>query len=179
MRGLETLLFWLTLLASAALLAPCLILPPWLEYQAQRDRLQAARRQVEALEFRLRSVEKQISHLQNDPAYVLRLAQEEFGETILPPGAETVRIETGPQSGPSTLPPPEPAGEAPAAEDVLPELSAFLARVLQRYPHAQIFVHPRARPVLLVLGGVLLLTAIVLLGRAGVTRPPQRSPTGR
>ena len=179
MRGLETLLFWLTLVASAALLAPCLVLPPWLEYQAQRDRLQAAQRQAEILASRVQAVEKQIDHLQNDPAYVLRLAQQEFGEAILPPGAETVRIEMGPDTFESNGPTAASVEPLPAAEDVLPELSAFLQQVLQRYPHAQVFVNPRSRPVLLGFGGVLLLTAIVLLGRAGVARPAVRKHSGR
>ncbi|MCK4342474.1 MAG: hypothetical protein KAY37_12210 [Phycisphaerae bacterium] len=173
-RGLETVLFWAMLLLGTAVLAPCLILPPWIEYQAQLERRKAAEAYVAALEQRLRAAEKQIDHLQNDPAYLLRLAQREFGDDIPTPGAETILIDPSPNE-PAALSDDETGIATDAAgEEFLPELSTFLERVIRRYPRARLFVDSRSRPVLMGLGGALLLTAMVLLGRAGVGKARQR-----
>ncbi len=170
MRGLETLLFWLMMIAGAAALAPCLILPAWLEHQAQLERRLAAQAYVTALQFRVDTVQKQIEHLRNDPAYVMRLAQQEFGHGIDASKSETILIEPSPDEG--FVGPPAPAASADpnSSDEIIPELSAFLEQAIQRYPHAYYFVHGRTRPVLMSIGGTLLLTAAVLLGRAGLKR---------
>jgi hypothetical protein len=169
-RGLETLLFWLMMVAGAAVLAPCLILPAWLEHQAQLERRLAAETYVTALQFRLDTVQKQIEHLRNDPAYVMRLAQQEFGRSIDASKSETILIEPSPDEG--NVGPPVPAAlEDPNnVDEFIPELSAFLEQVVRRYPRADFFVNDRTRPYLMGTGGVLMLTAVLLLGRAGVRR---------
>lgn len=166
-RGLETLLFWLMALLGAAALVPCVVLPPWLEYQAELARRKAADAYVAEYEYRLNAVQKQIEHLHDDPAYLMRLAQQEFGKSIGMPPGESVLIGASPGDNGAT----EAAhtlADANAIPELLPEVSAFLEDALGRYPHARMFVDGRTRPVLMTVGAVLLLTAVVLLGRAGL-----------
>jgi hypothetical protein len=171
MRSLETLLFWFMTLAGVAALAPSLILPAWLEYEAQLERRQVAEAQVAAQQFRLQAVQKQIEHLRNDPAYVMRVAQQEFGRSIDGAKSETIYVDPSPDESDPQPPALAPAGLDPNDPDqIIPELSAFLEQMVQRYPHTYLFVHSRTRPVLMAAGGLLILTAVVLLGRAGVRR---------
>lgn len=163
MRGIETIMFWLMATMGGGALALCLIMPPWLEYQAQLERLKVADAQVVALDQRLAATRKQIEHLREDPAYVLRVARQEFGQSIEAPGTQTFAVEpiaaaTTADPLPSTAVPPEP-------EEVLPELSVFLAQVIARYPQVGLFVSEQTRPTVMGLSTVLLVTAIVLLGR--------------
>lgn len=144
---LETLLFWLMALGGAAALVPCLVLPPWLEYQAQLQRRQAAITQHAAVERQVEIVEKQIDHLQNDPDYVRRLAEQGYA--------------------PRVEPPPEPDAAPDTSDDdatLLPELSHVVRRLMDRYPATWIFVDPRTRLPLMALGGALLVSAVILLG---------------
>jgi type II secretory pathway pseudopilin PulG len=165
-RGLEALLFWLMLLTGAAVLAPCLVLPAWLEYQAQLERRQAAVAYLAALEFRLDAAQKQIEHLHNDPAYVMRLAEQEFGRALDAADSETIYVAPSPEDD-TPLPPMPPRYDPNSAGDVVPELSAFLEQVVQRYPHACVFAVGRTRPFLMAIGGILIVTAVLLLGRPG------------
>lgn len=164
MRGLETILFWMMAVVGGAALGMCLILPPWLEYKAQLVRLQVADGQVAALDERLSASKKQIEHLRDDPAYVLRVARQEFGQSIETPGTQTLAVDpaavaaTEAEAPHSTAVPPEP-------DEVLPELSQALQQVIQSYPHANLFVSEQTRPAVMTLGAVLLGGAIVLLGR--------------
>lgn len=177
-NGFKTLLFWLTILLGTAALAPCLIMPAWLERQAQLEYLKAHEEYLAGLRYRLRTTQKQIEHLNNDPAYLLRLAEQEFGGGIAVPNVETILIDPGPAV--TSTPPPTITGadpNAPREEKLLPELAAILDQAMQRHPVAQIFVDARTRPLLMGIGGVLLLTGIVLLGLVGnrpVATPPSR-----
>ena len=177
MHRLEAMVFWVMTLVGAGFLIPALVLPPWLEYQAQLERRRAAEMQVQALEFRLRAVEKQIDHLQRDPSYVLRLAEQEFGQ---PMGPATKTIPVDPSDDQPATPyaagPQQDPGKQ-VGEDVLPELSAVLEEGIRRYPKASLFVDPRTRPAVMVIGGGMLLAAIVLLGRAGTARAVTRQAT--
>lgn len=163
--GYRSVIFWLMLLAGAALLAPCLILPPWLEYQAQLERHRAAEAYLTAVEEQLRAAEAQLEHLQNDPAYVLRLAEQELGAGAAVPGVETIAVEDGLGSanGPESAARGREVGGG-AGDELLPEWADYVERVLARHPYAQAFVRSPARPVLMGGGGVLILTAILLLG---------------
>lgn len=162
MRSFEAILFWSMALVSGAALALCLLLPPWIEYQAELQRRQIADAQLAVIEQRLASARRQIDHLRDDPAYVLRLARQEFGQAVDTPGTETMWID----ADPSTDAPPPPATTAPASErDVLPELSAVLSEMTQRYPHVSLFVSDATRPGVMLMATILLLTAVVLLGR--------------
>ncbi len=167
-RGLETLLFWLVALTGFAALAPCLVLPPWVEYQAQLARRKEAEEYVTVLKARAEAKQKQIEHLQHDEAYLLRVAQQEFGGAIRTPNAETVFIGPSPE-GSEPLPGVGPTlANDPCSRDVLPELSAFIEEASLRYPYTRLFVQDSTRPVLMGMGTLLLVTAVVLLGRAGL-----------
>lgn len=175
----NTFFFWLMTLLGVAVLAPCLVLPPWLEYQAQLECLKAHRQYLAALETQLRGIQKQIEHLNTDPAYVLRLAQQDFGGSFKVPDIETIPVDAGPDSEPD-VPTVSIVEDAPQPEPILPELTMFLEDALRRYPYAQAFVDERTRPLLMTAGGVLLVGAIVFLGlldrggrRAVLDAPPR------
>ena len=168
---LNTVLFWLMVLLGTAALAPCLLLPAWLERQAQIDCLHAREAYVETLRQRLLTVQKQIEHLNDDPAYILRLAQQDFGGALKVPDEETIPIEPGTASNEATPQPPLADRPPETDDDVLPDLSVFVDQAMQRYPYAWMFLDQQTRPVLMILGGVLLLNAIILLGLANSHQP--------
>ncbi len=172
-RGLETLLFWLMALAGGAVLIPCLLLPPWLEYQAQRERYAVAKANQDAARLAAERAEREIQFLREDPAYVLRLAEQEFG--LGPANLVTVPVGPTPPEHPD-VPIPGPAAHPPdaSAPALLPELTEFVARVQARYPYTDFFVSEPSRTVFMIVGGGLLLTAIVLLGNAGQREEPAR-----
>ena len=163
-------LFWLMVLLGTATLAPCLLLPAWLEYQATLDLRALRTYQVQRREAELANLRSQREHLRTDDAYVLRLAREQLNIEI--PGVERIPVE------PASLA--EPAAAAvypplPVAEDELvPELSALVEQVFQRHPLMRMFVRPETRPSLMLIGGGLIVSAIVLLGSP--TRAKGTSP---
>jgi hypothetical protein len=171
---LNTLVFWLMLLAGTAVLAPSLVLPPWIERQAQLDLLAAHARHVKALQDDLAAARKQIEHLNSDPAYLLRLAAQDFGRSLHLPNVELIRIAPGVVHDAST----ESAGlePEPAANEALPELGLFVQDALERYPQAQLFLSPTARPVIIGLGAALIVAAIVLLCLLERARPIAITP---
>jgi hypothetical protein len=165
----NTLLFWLMLALGTAALAPCLILPAWLERQAQVECLRAREVYLAGLQRRLETVRKQIEHLNDDPAYILRLAEEDFGRAIKVPDVETIWIDPGPADAPS--PPAAPIDALPEnVEQLWPELDTFVDAAMRRYPEAQLFLDSRTRPWIMGTGGGLIVLAIVLLGVAGERR---------
>jgi hypothetical protein len=162
----NTLLFWFMLILGTAGLAPCLALPAWLERQAQIECLRAREIYLAGLQQRLVTVRKQIEHLNDDPAYIIRLAEEDFGRAIKVPDVETIWIDTGSAGAPT--PPAAPAETASAEADQLwPELDTFVDAAMHRYPEAQLFLDRRSRPWIMGTGGGLILLAIVLLGLSG------------
>jgi hypothetical protein len=170
-RGVEFVLFWLMTLIGAATVVPCLVLPPWFEYKAAVEELESKQLLVTQLEAAMVKAQKQREHLENDPAYVLRLAQQEFGNIAL--GVETVMVGPGSREDPPVPWPAAPLSAAAVEGHVAPELSAYLERVWQRYPQAVLFARKDTRPLLLGLGTTLILGALLLLGRP---RPMQSKP---
>lgn len=162
-RGFEFILFWTMALVGAATLAPCLVLPAWFEYQAAHEELAGRERLLAEQLAAHQRITVQIEHLKHDPAYNLRIAQQEFPD--LGRGLQTVLI------APDTTEPlveAAPGGLNPEISrpgDVAPEISEIVERLWERYPQAAIFARQDTRPVLMVLGAGLLLTAILLLGR--------------
>jgi len=163
-NAIGTLFFWLMLALGAAGLAPALILPAWLEHQQARAALAAQQAQVADLEQHLRAIEKQIDHLNTDPAYLLRLAEQDFGHLRVP-NVETIRVAPGTTS---EEPPAPEQSPAPLTDISVLELDRYVDEFVRRYPHAYLFVDPQARPILMLLSGALIFTAIVLLGRSSV-----------
>ncbi|MBK9118216.1 MAG: septum formation initiator family protein [Phycisphaerales bacterium] len=191
---LNTALFWCMFLAGGFVLAPCLLLPAWLERQAQIELLHARQAQLAQLRDRLVVAEKQIDFLQNDPAYILRIAQREFGYSAGPLAREGLATGVPLADGQLVLPDPVAPPATPRLMPALlppthlpgtqPDLATFVQLTLDRHPRIWFFVDPYTRPTLMALGGGLILCALVLLGdtrpRAAVAprrQPPQSTDT--
>jgi hypothetical protein len=166
----NTLLFWLMLVLGTAGLAPCLVLPAWLERQAQMECLRAREVYLAGLQRRLEAVRKQIEHLNDDPAYVLRLAEEDFGRAIKVLDVETIWIDTSSADAPA-LPEDPPEASPEDADQLWPELDTFIDAAMQRYPEAQLFLDGRTRPWIMGAGGGLIVLAVALLGFSSGHRP--------
>jgi cell division protein FtsB len=173
---LNTVLFWLMVLLGTAALAPCLVLPAWLERQAQIECLHAREAYLATLQRRLQMLHKQIEHLNDDPAYILRLAQQDFGSALKVPDVETIPIEPGVAPDDATLQPPMPARSPEDEDQLLPDLTVFVEEAMHRYPYAWMYLDEKTRPVLMGLGGILLLNGIILLGLANSRRPAKPRP---
>jgi len=173
-RG-SSVLFWLMALAGGGTLAACLILPAWLDYQAALGAVASARQLIADRTALSERYQKQIDHLKHDPSYVERLALEEFG--LATPGATAIPI-TSPDDSAAAPTAAVPYSEFRTPEDdVLPEeVSEFLERTLVRYPLARVFVMERTRPAMMALGGLLLASAVLLLGRPRHASP-QHDPS--
>lgn len=171
----NTLLFWCMLILGTAALAPGLALPVWLERQAQLECLRAREIYLAGLQQRLEVVRKQIEHLNDDPAYIIRLAEEDFGRAIKVPDVETIWIDAGPADAPA--PPLPPVEALPTAADQLwPELDTFIEAAMRRYPEAQLFLDSPTRPWIMGTGGGLIVLAIMLLGLSGQRPNPDAAP---
>jgi hypothetical protein len=174
MRGpslANTLLFWSMLLVGTAAVAPCLVLPAWLERQAQFECLRAREEFLAGQQQRLETARKQIEHLNDDPAYIVRLAEQDFGGALKVPDIETIWIDASSSAAAESPPPPSvgpPPPESP--EPLWPELDDFIQVTMQRYPEAHLFVDQHSRPWILGAGGALLISAILLLGLSGPGR---------
>jgi hypothetical protein len=152
-----TLFLWLMLLAGGVSLFACVFLPPWLELRALRQERDSNRAIVQQLEQRLARATKQIEHMQSDPAYIERLAHEEFG--IDPPGVEVIPVETRETTtSPATD---DATDDTPAAE-----LAAELERATETSPLVSVFVLDQTRPIVMAMSGVVVVVAVVLLVRA-------------
>ena len=79
----SNLLFWTMALVGGLTLAPCLVLPPLLEFEAQRSANREAAARNADLQRRLTTVTKKIESLRTDPSYRERLIYDEVGK--LPP----------------------------------------------------------------------------------------------
>jgi hypothetical protein len=157
---LSAFVFWAMVLLGGAVLAPCLILPAWLEYEASLDLRALRQQQVERRQAEVEKLRKQREYLETDEAYVLRLARDNLNIEI--PGAQQIAVEPSPLVEPGATTAPSGPSSRPA-DELVPELSALIESLMQRYPLTQVFVHPKTRPPLLFIGGGLILTAIVLL----------------
>lgn len=160
---IESALFWATFTTGGGTLIAMLLLPSWIEY-AQLQQLHAdAQRELAEVRGALQTVDKQIEHLQTDPAYIARLARREFG--VMPPGAQAITLaHAAPVSAtsPGEL---DPRAAHPAAVRALRDnanLSAALARAARANPLVSVFVLPETRPALMLLAWMLLLSAAVI-----------------
>lgn len=172
------LLFWTMTLVGAAGLAPCLILPPCIEYQVLLAARREGQRRVAELQRYGAVQQNQIEHLQHDPAYVKRLARNELGLTD--PRVETILVE------PPARPKDNVGGASakpfdarlnrdgpPPDDELASRVSAAIVHTLEQYPVSRIFILDATRPYIMGMSTVLLLAAIVLLGHA---RPHKAEP---
>jgi len=156
-RG-TVLLCWLMLLIGGAALFACLFLPAWVEYEAARREHAAALKQIATLEEELTRVAKQIEHLENDPAYVERLAREEFG--IETPGVEVIPIETVAKATSQAA-----TARAAARDGEADERPATVEQATRSDPFVSVFVLDATRPIVMGMSGGLMVLALVLLCR--------------
>ncbi len=173
------LLFWFMALAGGLTLAPCLILPAWIEYRAALDAHVVAEKRLRDLQERHTGNERKIEHQRNDVAYLEREARRLFG--VSAPGVDSIIVESDESSerqaaqreAESTLA----AMRAARQAELLPEASRLFEDVLNRHPLARIFVLDQTRPVVMSMGAALLLAAIFLVGpaRRRATRDSDRS----
>ncbi|MFQ5806878.1 MAG: septum formation initiator family protein [Phycisphaerae bacterium] len=156
------LLCGLMFLGGGASLFACLFLPPWLEVRALRQAHIAARHRIAKLEERLTRVAKQIEHLQDDPAYLERLARKELG--IETTGVEIIRIDTpdNPVNQPTAAPAPTTAGRDDA-------LATGVEQAARTSPFLSVFVLDETRPIVMAMSGVLMIVALALLLRGGAS----------
>lgn len=148
-----TLLFWAMILVGGASLAASLWLPAWLELRqaqaSERVRLElrdSLREHVTALDLRR-------EHLENDPAYIDRLARREFGEDAAQRESITVEVI-----------PPSPSAQ-PASQPTEPTWALALEQLAQTHPVVRMYIDPATRWKIQVLSVVLVLAAILFLAR--------------
>lgn len=169
----NTLLFWTMVLLGSVLIVPALVLPTLFNHEAaaQVERLKLAR--IAELEKKLATLKKQ-NEFRNDPAYLERLERSEFGGA--PPGAEAIFIDPGlleqteaalQQRSASSQSEPPPVTQTEIADEV--------QQLMLRYPVTQLFVRSDIRPVLMALGGGMILLAVLLLCRNLPEPPAQES----
>ena len=153
------------MIMALAGLAPCLVLPAWMDYQ-QALRLRAVRlNNSERLAAEVASQQKQITHLHDDEAYRERILHEEVG--LDPPGIETILVDrrrgSDERAGSA---PPSLRRFAPSDDDRFPMLTSLATSALDRYPNwTHVFILDETRPLVMGMSGVLLVSAILLLGK--------------
>jgi hypothetical protein len=163
-----TLLFWTMFVVGGLSLAVGMILPVWLEYRVEISRRDEAYQRLEDVKKQLVALERRIDHLQNDPAYLERVASREFGFGA-PPTEDAVAVQVV---------------EAPATSPVLLEAQRPADRVVavideatQTHPLIRLYLLDETRPLVMGMSAGLLAAAILLLGRNTARPiPPERAP---
>lgn len=165
---LATLLFWIMAPLGGICLAATAVLPAWLEYQALVEVKARAEERVGALEQRLAAQDRQIEHLQSDPAYIERIARTEF--RIETPGVKSIMTEPStPDQGDMPLA----EGNAPPPLGTLAEVGATIEQMIQRYPLLSVFVVNPVRYYMMGFSAAALLTSLIFLS---VRRPQASMP---
>jgi hypothetical protein len=153
---LGTLLYWLLLVFSGAALAVSAILPAWLDYRGT-EQIELHRRQVLAqVQQRAELIDRQLEHLQTDPAYIERVAREESRAEIA--GVEKIYVQNASEAGNADLTSEDIRESGPHAE-----LAARVDKLVAQTPWFGIFIDSATRPIVLGLSaGVFLVTLILL-----------------
>lgn len=94
--GGASLVFWMLITLALVVMAPCMILPAWREYQAADllERTRAA--EARAVEEHAERLERRLDAIHNDPVVIARLARRELRCTL--PGE--VRLAVGSDAWP-------------------------------------------------------------------------------
>ncbi|MFH0983429.1 MAG: septum formation initiator family protein [Planctomycetota bacterium] len=116
-------MFWVLVGMAAAVLAPCILLPVWREYQALRYAEQVEQAGLEQARAELGQQRRRLQALQNDPAVIARVARRELRyrdpqETVVP---VSVPPEEPIETAPLVLKPVEPPSALRWLVDLLPE----------------------------------------------------------
>ncbi|MBL8881037.1 MAG: hypothetical protein JNG88_18125 [Phycisphaerales bacterium] len=160
-RLLGWTMFWMMIAAGAAMLVPGILMPAYSEYQVARLEHANARLYHEELQRRYDRLKIQIEHQRNDPAYVQRQLQLEYG--ITPDGVQPLIFETAQNDDTAAAAAVDfDAGEEPP----IPPAATELAReAMNRSPLTPLLLDPQTRPIIMLCGVALILTAIFVLGR--------------
>lgn len=153
------------ILAGGSVLAASVLMPAWLEYQAARHMLVSADTYVSQLRERATSLSAQIRHLQHDPAYVERLAREEFGRPK--PDVRVIPMDALPAADVDADDEHDTASAAPRRDEYSqlgattppPDLPAAIATS----PLTRIFLDDTTRQMAMIVSSATILAAIVLL----------------
>lgn len=171
-RVLAWTMFWSMILGGAAMLIPGILMPAYSEYQIARQEHANSRTYLDELQRRTDRLKLQIEHQKNDPAYVQRQLQLEYG--ITPDGVQPLIF--APESADAAEPQLAGAEYDATEEPPIPPAAAELAReAMQRNPLTPLLIDPRTRPLIMLSGVVLILTAIFVLGRP-LPHPPRAEP---
>lgn len=154
---LATTLFWLMFGLGGGCLVLSVYLPQWLAYRDLRHRHQTAVHRVADLESQLTMAAKQIEHMQNDPAYIARLAHRQLG--VEEKNSQSIGVDAlaPPQSQASDL---RDAGSAAHVEEVV-ETAAHT------HPVLSLFVLEQTRPIVMGMSAALVVAALALLNQRG------------
>jgi hypothetical protein len=160
-----TLLFWTMFVVGGLSLAVGMVLPVWMEYRTELARRDEATRRLEEVQRQLVALERRIDHLQNDPAYLERVASREFGlGSPTTPNSVAIEIVENPASGPVLL-----EAQVPGQR-----VTAIIDEATQTHPLIRLYLLRETRPLVMGMSAGLLAAAIILLGR-NLPRSSQKS----
>lgn len=149
-------LFWLLTLMGLATFAPCIILPPWRQYQALEMAAQIEQHHLDALQHQVDRERRLLDAIRSDPGVVARLAQRELRFRRVDSQAVHVSV-------PAT----RVEAEAPFVPEP-PRPPAVIARavsVLPRFDYDRVFCGDQTRPIVMGMSVALIGAAFALSGR--------------
>jgi hypothetical protein len=150
----SSLLFWALIVLAATAFVPCVLLPPWRDYQALDLAVQVEERVTEAARTGVRRLRHSARAIRTDPAVAARLARRELSYDHL--GQTEVPVPGVSPANPNTADP-------IALQPVQPPLP--IARAIGHLPainYDRLFVDQPTRTILMLLSGGLVLAALVL-----------------
>lgn len=165
-RAFSAFMFWIMTAAGAAVLVPCLVLPPWIEYRAASGQRRARLAHLATLQHRVASLQRQIDHLRNDPAYLERLAREELaietpGVTVVDHDAPAMELPDAAALDDST----DSTLDSDALSAAFPRLAAAADAAVDSLPRwVAVFAAAETRPWVMGLSCALVASAVLLLG---------------
>ena len=145
--------FWMLILMGLATFTPCVILPEWREYQAQRMAEQSERHRLGAMQGVVDRERNLLEGMQSDPAVIARIAQRDLH--FHRPGDTSVSVSV-------------PLMATSLQEPFVPEMiqpPVALARARSYLPdfnYDALFCDERTRPIIMVMSVGLIVTAIAL-----------------
>lgn len=163
-----TLLFWTMFVVGGLSLAVGMVLPVWLDYRVEVVRRAEAAQRLEEVKKQLIAIERRIDHLQNDPAYLARVASRELKFDASPPDETvTVQVVETPTSSPVLL----------QAQGTQERVVAVIDEATQTHPLVRLYMLDETRPIVMGMSAGLLVAAIVLIGRnTARPAPPAAAP---
>ena len=145
--------FWLLVGMAVVVLAPCVLLPVWREYQALCYAEQVEQARVVEARATLERERRRLTALRSDPSAIARVARRELG--YREPGEVTIPVSVAP-AGPIK----------PAAPKLVPvEPPAAIARLVEKLPETnydRLFCAGSTRTILMCLAGGLILAAFLI-----------------